>query len=264
MIASPKASDIQICQLEKEYVYPLVELVYENLIDLKYSDAILKTRFASLLELITIRENIAESSLRADFHEADSSLEKSVKRILDPITKEQFEDIYRPLHRLLHECFLNQNVDSPDDIAKNQALHLRSQLGGVSPEELFEETIQLLGPLKKRLEKLGPGITEDNLKQLVIAAINNAKDKVLIPKVEVSPLLTPARTFIPAAQDPRYIRQQEILEKEKLEELQLKLFQEEEDALAAQALADEDALSSSQESEDVRTRARIGGRRPGL
>ena len=264
MISSPKASDIQICQLENEYVYPLVELIYENLKDLKYSVVILKARFTSLLELITVRENIAESSVKADFHEPDKSLEKSVKRILDPIAKEQFEDIYRPLHMLLHECFLNQNPDSPDDIAKNQALHLRAQLGGVSPEELFEQTIQLLGPLKKRLEKLGPSITEENLKQLVIAAINNAKEKVLIPKVAVAPLLTPARSFVPAAQDPRYIRQQEILEKEKLEELQLKLFQEEEDALAAQALAEADASSSSQESEDVRTRPRIGGRRPGL
>ncbi len=260
MIASPKASDIQICQLENEYVYPLVELVFENVKDLKYSDAVLKARFTSLLELITVRGNIAESSVKADFHEPDSSLERRVKRILDPIAKEQFEDIYRPLHKLLHECFLNQNPDSPEDIAKNEALLLKAQLGGVSPAELFEGTIQLLGPLKKRLEKLGPGITEENLKQLVIAAIHNAREKVFIPKAEVAPLLTPARTFIPAAQDPRYIRQQQIVEKERLEELLFKQLQEEEDAITAQALADE----VNQGNDDVLIRPRIGSRRPGL
>jgi hypothetical protein len=255
MLASPKASDIQKFQLENEYILPTVELIYELLKDLKFKEEVLKARLTSLLELITVKGNITGASQKCEFHQPDIDLENSIKRILGSMPKVLFDDIYRPLHKLLHEFYLNQVPDKAEDIAHNEALNAKTQqIGAISREELFEQTVQLFGTLKKRLDKIGPDIDKDDLKQLVVTAINNAKEKVLLPKVEVAPLLSPPRTFVPAAKDPRFLRQRQIAEEERLSELLLKQLQEEEDAITAQMLAEEN--------EDVRRTGRAAARRP--
>ncbi|MGE3320350.1 MAG: hypothetical protein AB7I18_13740 [Candidatus Berkiella sp.] len=242
MLASPKASDIQKHQLENEYILPIVELIYDLLGDLQFSEEVLKDRFTALLLCVTDPQRIADTSRDQDFHERDSALEKRIKGVLGNIKSELFEDIYQAMHRLLHEFYLNQSPDDPEDIKKNERLNARTQgVDPISREQLFEQTVQLFGTIKRRLAKIGPELSDAQLRELVVAAIHSAKAKVLAPKKALPSLLTPARTFTPAAQDPRFIRQQQRYEEERQSELLAQQLQDEEDAIYAAQLAQEDS-----------------------
>lgn len=265
MIASPKASDIQIHQLENQYVLPTVELIYELLKDLKMTDEVLKKRFNSLLSLVTDKAKRQKASKKVDFHMRDQHLERQLRDILGTIESELFEDIYRAMHKLLHEYYYNQCPDKQEDIANNERLNAQTQQhNAISREELFDKTVQLFGTIQRRLERIGPSLAKDQIKKLVVGAINNAKDKVLKPKPQLTPLLaSPARVFIPAAQDPRFIRQQLKYEEERASELLAKQLQDEEDALMAAELAQEPSYLGSSDSSDVEVEDSRPSARPG-
>lgn len=264
LATGPQASDIQKHQLENDYIFPIVELIYDLLGDLKFSEEVLNDRFTSLLMFVTDPQKISNTSKKQTFHGRDKDLERGIESILGKINSDLFENIYKSMHRLLHEFYLNQSPDDPEDMKKNESLNARTQgIDAISREQLFEQTVHLFGPIKRRLAKIGPEISDEQLTLLVVAAINKAKIKVLAQKKETFSSLTPPRVFIPAAQDPRFIRQQQRYEEERQSELLAKLLQDEADAELAAELAQEQSSSSSKDdsSSDAQARAVEPGKR---
>ncbi len=262
--AGPTASDPQIVVLENDYIFPSVQLVFDLLEDLKLPSEMTKAHFESLLSLITEKRNITPLSTQLSYGEEDIDLKKGMENILSKIDKEIFDEIYNSLYILLHQYYLNKNPDNAADIRHNAEIADQTVTRHVSRDELFEGTVILFDCITKRLSKLGPDLSIDELQQLVVKSIINAKALVLNPppKVNSSAIvvaLKPPRTFIPQFGGPEYQRQVKVRQEEELSEMLAKQMQEEEDRLLALRLQ-----NGSNEEEEEYFEEDEAGAGPGL
>ncbi len=255
MLASPESSVLN-CILENDYIFPSVELLGELLSSLKLPAELFKSRFSSLLDLAN-PSMMSEASKNVVYHDEDEGLRASVKQVLGSENKDLLTDVYDALYVLRHQYVLNKSPDKQSDIENNDRVALRAELEHLSPEAIYESTVPLFGTLLKRLEKFDKTLASDALRQLVLVAINQAKEKILnAPKKEettIDPLLL-ASTFVPAYKDPVLLkRRQEIQDAIFAEELARQL--EEEDnlqaALAIQAQdSDNDDDNDNEDNDD--------------
>lgn len=250
MLASPESSVLN-CILENDYIFPNVELVRDLLSPLNLPADLFKSRFSSLLDLAN-PSSMSEASKNVVYHLEDEALKGAVKNILGSENKDLLIDVYDALYVLRHQYVLNKNPDRQSDIENNARVAQRLELEHLSREALFEETVPLLGTLLNRLQKFDKSITSDGLRGLVIAAINQAKEKILnAPLKEEKPIdpLLLASTYVPAYKDPVLLkRRQEIQDAIFAEELARQL--EEEDNLQA-ALAIQAQDSDNDDDNDV-------------
>lgn len=259
MLTSAKASVLS-CILEHDYIYPSIEMVHDLLSAYQFPEELLKSRFTTLIDLVT-HANISEVSKNLAYGAEDDDLRKSIKSILGSDNTALLNDLYVSLYTLLHQYVLNKCPDKQSDIEQNALVAQRIELENLSREALFEQTVPLLGTLLHRLEKFEPGITSDKLKQQVIAAINSAKEKTLAaPKKEekaIDPLLPPSN-FVPAYKDQaRLLKQRQIVEDEELAERLAREFQEEEDRAVALALQVENVDDDNDEEAEPEGEAEV-------
>lgn len=252
MIGSPESKVLSFI-LENDYIYPSVELLHDLLLSCELSDEILKAQIRSLLDLV-MPTNITEASKNLAYDTEDEHLKKSIKKIIGSDNKSLLKDVYAALYTLLHQYVLNKCPDKQNDIDHNALVAQRIEIEGLSREALYDQTVPLLGTLLKRLEKYDSEITSDSLRQEVVAAIKSAKDKVLATpkkKEQIADPLVPVRSFVPAYQDPRFLKQRQIIEDEELAERLAREFQEKEDRAVALALQDNDDDDDEEEEEEL-------------
>ncbi len=259
----PVASDPQIVVLEKDYIFPSVELIYDLLGYLKLPPETTKERFESLLALITDEKNISQSSRTLVYGNEDTDLKNNIGAILSQVKTEIRGGIYQALYILLHQYYLNKSPDDPADARKNAEIAEKSVTHHYTRDELFEGTVILFGTITKRLSNLGPDLSMDLLQKLVVNSINNSKEIVLNPppkEIAKVVVLKAPRTFLPKFDSDEHRREAQIARDEAFVEDLIRKEQEEADRLFALELQN----GSNNEEEEFEEDAAERGPGPGL
>jgi len=256
MLASPVRSDTLTCIVHDDYIFPSVDMIHYYLSSENLADVILTKRFNSLLGLITIKEKI-ESSRIVEYGQEDTDLKKLTTDILGSEV-ESLNEIYDVLYTVLHQYILNKCPDKAPEIAQNLAATQSYELELISRDELYNQTVSVLGTLSSRLIKYDSNISSQDLEKLVVIAVNQAKEKILTtPKKQEGVVLAHFPAYVPAYKDPVLLkRRQEIQDAIYAEDLAREL-QEQEDRDVALAMQDQDQAEEQVEHSDEESDAEL-------